>query len=70
MPSTVPQAADHRAVDMTLYGQFERENWTSKAEGFMSLRTVSLESNSSGVVFLAVCHGAGIAPLSSYALAV
>jgi DNA-binding transcriptional LysR family regulator len=70
MPSTVPQAADHRAVDMTLYGQFERENWTSKAEAFMSLRTVSLESNSSAVVFLAVCHGAGIAPLPSYALAV
>lgn len=70
MPSTVPQAADHRAVDLTLYGQYERESWTSKAEAFMNLRTVSLETNSSAVMMLAVARGAGVAPLPTYALAV
>lgn len=68
MPSTVPQAADHRAVDLTLYGQCERESWTEKAEAFVNLRTVSLETNSSSVMLMSVCMGAGLAPLPTYAL--
>ena len=36
----------------------------------MNLRTVNLETNSSALMFLAVAHGAGVAPLPSYALSV
>jgi len=70
MPSTLPQAADHRAVDLSLYGQYDRESWTDRAEGFMKLRSVSVQTNSSAVLFLAVCHGAGVSPLPTYALSV
>jgi DNA-binding transcriptional LysR family regulator len=68
-PTSLPQAADHRAVDLTLYGQYDREGWTSKAEAFMNLRTINVQTNSSAVLFLSVSHGAGVSPLPTYALA-
>ena len=69
-PSSLPQAADHRAIDLSVYGKINRDSWTTKVEAFMNLRTVNLETNSSALMFLAVAHGAGIAPLPSYALSV
>lgn len=69
-PQNLPQAVDHRAVDLTVYGKVNREAWTNRVEAFMNLRTVNLDTNSSAVMFLAVCHGAGVAPLPSYALAI
>lgn len=69
-PSSLPQVADHRAIDLSVYGKVDRDSWTTKVQAFMDLRTVNLETNSSALMFLAVAHGAGIAPLPSYALAV
>jgi DNA-binding transcriptional LysR family regulator len=68
-PSSLPQAVDHRAIDLTLYGKVDRSAWTSKVEAFMNLRTVQAETNSSAALFFAVSHGVGVAPLPTYTVA-
>lgn len=68
MPNSLVEAASHRAVDMTAYGKYSRDTFNAKSDAFMTIRDVSVETNSSAVLFLAVTHGAGVAPLPTYAL--
>jgi DNA-binding transcriptional LysR family regulator len=69
-PASLPEAASHRTVDLTAYGKYNRDAFTTKSDAFLNLRTVNVETNSSAVMFLAVVHGAGVAPLPTYALSV
>ncbi len=68
-PSSLPQAVDHRAIDLTLYGRVDRTDWSARVQAFMNLRTVNVETNSSAAMFLSVSHGAGVAPLPTYTVA-
>jgi len=68
-PSSLPQAVDHRAINLTVYGKMDRTTWNPRTQAFLNLRDVNLEVNSSVAMFYAVSHGAGVAPLPTYAVA-
>jgi DNA-binding transcriptional LysR family regulator len=65
-PSSLPQAVDHRAIDLSVYGKVNPGQLTARVQAFMNLRTVNVEVNSSATLFLAVSHGAGVAPMPTY----